>query len=49
LKELITDVTEFEIEKPKDKDKRKKVYSGKKKKCTKKVKRVEFTKFKCYS
>jgi len=34
--ELITDVTEFEIEKPKDKDKRKKVYSGKKKKCTKK-------------
>ena len=34
--ELITDVTECEIKKPKDKDKRQKVYYGKKKKCTKK-------------
>lgn len=34
--ELIVDVTELEIEKPKNKDKRKKAYSGKKKQCSKK-------------
>ena len=34
--ELIVDVTELEIEKPKSKDKRKKAYSGKKKQCSKK-------------
>ena len=34
--ELIVDVTELEIEKPKNKDKRRKTYSGKKKQCSKK-------------
>ena len=34
--ELIVDVTELEIEKPKNRDKRKKAYSGKKKQCSKK-------------
>lgn len=34
--ELIVDVTELEIQKPADKDKRRKAYSGKKKRCSKK-------------